>query len=217
MIDTFDSRALRCTDCYGQRFMKADSYRYNVLAPMGHCMNDEQPFVVTVKDRSKKDGMVQHTVAVSFEAGKFDVDHRELAIDTGDLVLWNCQVRRAIPFVVSGEKEFFASDRLTNECGYSHAFASAGDFHWVDAYGSGLEGVVHVKDPRCKDTAGFKRWQQLLTKGTVVMVDSKKVQPREIEIVAGQTVFFAIAEAPGISITDKRILETRSKPSVSNR
>jgi len=208
MIDTFDSRALRRTDCYGQRFMRAGSYHYNVLAPLGHCMTEERPFVVNVKRRSKKDSMVQHTIAVTFEAGRFGVDCKELAIETGDLVLWNCQSSKAIPFTVAGDKDFFASDRMINECGYSHAFASAGNFRWVDAYGSSLDGIVHVKDPGCKDKASFQRWQQLLAKGTVVMIDNNRAQPREVEIVTGQTVFFAIAEAPGISITDERILKT---------
>lgn len=218
MIDTFDSRALRRTDCYGQRFMKPGSYRYNILAVLGHCMTEDRPFTVNVKERTKKDGMVQHTVAVRFEAGRYSVDRKELAIESGDLVLWNCQDPKVVPFAVAGDKEFFASDRMTSECGYSHAFGSAGDFRWVDANGSGLDGIVHVKNPDCKDEASFKRWQKLLTKGTVVMIESTKVQPREVEIVTGQTVFFAIVKAPGISITDERVLGAKAaKPTKGKR
>ena len=42
------------------------------------------------------------------------------------MVLWNCTDSKAMPYVVVGEKAFFASHRLTNECGYSHAFGSPG-------------------------------------------------------------------------------------------
>lgn len=213
MTDTFDSRALRRTDCYGQRFMKAGSYSYNVLPLRGHCITEERPFIVNVKEPSKKSEMEQHNVSVTFDAGKFSVDRKELVVVSGDLVLWNCQDAKALPFVVAGNKEFFASDRMVNECGYSHAFGSAGDYRWVDAYGSGLDGVVHVKDPGCSDKASFERWQKLLADGTVVMITGSKVEPREVQIVTGQTVFFAIVKAPGISITDERILASNpAKP-----
>ena len=53
----------------------------------------------------------------------------------GDFVVWNCQSAKAVPFLVIGDKEFFASDRMINECGFSHAFGSAGDFRWLDANG----------------------------------------------------------------------------------
>ena len=46
----------------------------------------------------------------------------------------------------------------------------------------------------------------LLKKGTVVMVTEGKAQPREVQIMTGQTVFFAIPKGPGISITDERLL-----------
>ena len=50
MMDTLDSRALRFTDCYAQRFMKAGTYPYNVLPVMGHCVSSERPFTIRVKD-----------------------------------------------------------------------------------------------------------------------------------------------------------------------
>ncbi|MGH2688393.1 MAG: hypothetical protein ACRDKW_06255, partial [Actinomycetota bacterium] len=142
---------------------------------------------------------------------------KELVIQSGDLVLWNCQAPRAVPFVVAGDKEFFASDRMMSECGFTHAFGSAGDFHWVDAHGSGLDGIVHVKDPGCGDRREFERWQKLLAKGTVVMIEGTGVEPREVEIVTGQTVFFAIVKAPGISVTDERVLGAHGTRSPSKK
>jgi hypothetical protein len=38
------------------------------------------------------------------------------------------------------------------------------------------------------------------------LVTSKgKADPRQVEILTGQTVFFAVVEAPGITITDQRL------------
>ena len=38
------------------------------------------------------------------------------------------------------------------------------------------------------------------------MIAGERAEPREIDIVTGQTVFFAITKGPGISITDQRVL-----------
>jgi len=56
-MDTLDSRALRSTDCYAQRFMKPGSYAYNVLPVMGHCISMERPFSIRVADSATKGRM----------------------------------------------------------------------------------------------------------------------------------------------------------------
>jgi plastocyanin len=207
MLDTLDSRALRRTDCYGQRFMKTGTFRYHVLPIHGHNVTDDVPFSVQVVEPAKKpQQMKQHTVRVRAERGKFRVDQADLVIEAGDMVVWNCPDAAPTAYLVAGDKEFFASQRLVNECGYSHAFAAAGEYRWVDAFGSALAGVVRVQDPVCRNDAEFQRWHQLLSKGTVVMIDTGKAQPQEVEIVTGQTIFFAVVKGPGISITDERLL-----------
>ncbi len=42
------------------------------------------------------------------------------------------------------------------------------------------------------------------------MIADGKAQPDKVEIVTGQTVFFAVVTSPGISITDERFLEKAS-------
>jgi plastocyanin len=205
MLDNLDSRALRRTDCYGQRFMKAGTYRYTILPPNGHLLSDDRPFTVEVSDRPKEE-MEQHDVIVRFADGKFEPDRETVTIDAGDLVLWNCPGGATIPYVVAGEKEFFASDRLRNECGFSHAFGFAGEYHWTDAYGSGASGVVRVTNPDCKEADDFQRWRKALSKGTIVTLTDGKADPREVDVMVGQTVFFAVATGPGVSITDERLL-----------
>jgi len=206
MIDTLDSRSLRPTDCYGQRFMKVGSYRYSVLAAHTDCMTDERPFTIRAVERKAKTRMTQHTISVRVDAGAFRVDRHELVVEVGDLVLWHCPNQKAPPYMVAGDKEFFGSQRLLNESGYSHAFGFAGEYQWIDAYGGRAAGVVRVHDPQCRDPGDFQRWHKSLTKGTLVMITDGAAEPPEVDIVTGQTVFFAIVKGPGISITDQRLI-----------
>lgn len=210
MLDTLDSRTLGRTDCYGQRFMRAGTYAYNVLPAGGHHITDERPFTIEVRERGGEARMEQHTVVVRYADGRFTPEQPEITIQEGDLVLWNCP-DRAVPYVVAGDREFFASDRLTNECGYSHAFGSAGEYRWTDAYGSQLAGLVRVKDPHVEDHGELQRWQESLKKGTVVMIEGARTEPQEVEIVIGQTVFFAVTKTSGVSITDERLLHRTTR------
>lgn len=205
MTNNLDSRALGRADCYGQRFMKAGDYPYNVVPAHGRLVSTDRPFVVRARQGAAKAAMKQHNVQVTVDHGKLVVSERELTIDVGDLVLWNCASDH--PAAIVGEHDFFASHRLTNECGFSHAFGSPGDYRWVDAYGSGLSGVVRVKDPEVKTEADLKRWMQTLSEGKLVMIADNKAQPAEVEVATGQTVFFTIVKGPGISITDTRLLD----------
>jgi plastocyanin len=203
MTNNLDSRALGRADCYGQRFMKAGDYPYNVVPAHGRLISTDRPFVVRVRQGSAK-AMKQHNVQVAVDCGKLVASEREITIDVGDLVLWNCVSDH--PVAVVSEHDFFASHRLTNECGFSHAFGTPGDYHWVDAYGSGLSGVIRVRDPGVKAETDLKRWLQTLSEGKMVMIADNKPQPAEVEIVTGQTVFFAVVKGPGISITDAALL-----------
>jgi plastocyanin len=212
-MDTLDSRALRFTDCYAQRFMKAGHYPYAVVPVMGACLSPDRPFAVHVQDSGDKHPMRQHNVTVRYRDRAFVADPDTLTIAAGDLVLWNCPDTKAIPFTVVGEKPFFSSEKLVNESGYSHAFGLADRYEWVDAYGSGASGVIRVRDAGCKSADDVQRWQAQLRKGTLVTISGSSAEPREVDIVTGQTVFFIVTKGPGISITDRRLLATGLRPS----
>lgn len=211
MFDDFDSRALRRTDCFGQRFMKAGTYRYGVFPANGQHLSQERPYVVKVNEARAGQKMKQHNVSLSAMKGGFAPDKAEMVIDAGDMVVWNCPRKAMTPYVVVGDKEFFGSSRLVNECGYSHAFGLPGEYHWVDAYGGSVGGVIRVRDPGVKTEADLKKWRETITQGTVVMIDEKQAKPREVDIVVGQTVFFAVTKSKGLSITDERLLEKRKR------
>ncbi len=209
MLEQLDSRALRRTDCYAQRFMKPGTYPYNVLPAFGDCVNSERPFTIKVHEQKKKPAMTQHNVVVHFANGHFIVEPSEIVIEAGDLVLWNCPQAGGSPYCIAGDKDFFSSHRMVNECGYSHAFGVAGEFRWRDANGGHAHGIIRVRDPQCTERSHFGHWQEALKKGTLVMIEDGTAKPSSVEIVTGQTVFFAVVKGSGISITDERLLTKR--------
>lgn len=208
MLDSFDSRALRLTDCYGQRFMKPGTFHYHVLPAGADCLVDERPFVVNVVETKGKSGMNQHDVTVRADGPVFRADPPELKIEAGDLVLWHCPDAKAVPYMVVGDKEFFASTRLLNESGFTHAFSAAGEYRWRDAYGSDVGGVIRVRDPSRKNHGDLCKWREALSSAALVMISGNEAQPPEVEILTGQTVFFAVTKSKGVSVTDERLLGT---------
>jgi plastocyanin len=206
MMDHFDSRALGPTDCYGQRFMRPGSYIYGVLPTGSHWMNDHRPFVIHVEGTAPGKTMGQHNVAVTYSGDGFRVEPTELRIETGDFVLWNSSGDQSVPHSIVGEKDFFDSTRLLNESGYTHAFGFAGEYAWTDAHGSGVGGTVRVKDPQCKTQKDYARWREQLAQGTLVTISEGKAEPSVVDVMIGQTVFFMVVKALGISITDRRLL-----------
>lgn len=207
MIDHMDSRALGPTDCYGQRFMRAGRYAYNVVPAGTGLFNEHRPYTIEVAEPTGEPAMNQHLVVVAPGDQGLDVDPPLLQIAVGDLVLWSLCGAPSVPYGIVGDKAFFDSARLVNECGYTHAFGFAGDYEWGDAYGSPVSGVVRVRDPGCKTTQDIERWRETLTQGALVTIRDGKAEPSEVRIVTGQTVFFMVVKGPGISITDRRVLE----------
>lgn len=212
MRNDLDSRALAPTDCYGQRFMRGGEYRYNAVPAHGHLMSSERPFVIRAEPGGGEPGRHQHNLSITATRGKFRVSQPELVVGIGDLVLWNCPDAEAPACTVIGDAPFFRSDRMVNECGYTHAFGTAGEYHWADAHGSGLAGIVRVGEAHCKSEADLKRWHKTLEAGTLVMIDGARAEPAQIDVVIGQTVFFAVVRCPGISITDCRLIRPGTSP-----
>ena len=208
MIDTFDSRALRRTDCYGQRFMRSGTFRYDVVNAAWARATTDYPYSVNVEAVDGRGvAMAQHTVTVRSEGKLFRPERETVTVAEGDLVVWHCPDATRAPIAVVGEKEFFGNMSLVNEAGFSHAFAAAGEYHWGDALGSDLRGVVRVTDPECGRAEDFRAWQRQLATGTVVRIVGGRAEPAEIDSVTGQTGSFAVVKGEGISVTDVRLLD----------
>lgn len=205
MFNQFDSRALGRTDCYAQRFTKVGTYAYNVVPGYGQSLSTDTPFTVKVEGDGRSEG-ASHNVQVRVHGKGFAVDQPEITVKVGDMVMWNGG-DGAWPYAVVGEDAFFNSHLMVSECVYSHAFGTAGDYEWGDAFGSGATGLVRVRDPDCSGKDGLKKWREQLASGAMVVITGGKVDQRELDILTGQTVFFAIIKSEGGSITDKRLLD----------
>lgn len=208
-LDNLDSRHLQATDCYGQRFMREGSYAYHVLPAGGGAINLDRPFGIEVGKRKSEGKMTQHHVVLGWDGQGFVPDQPKLRIEAGDLVSWNCPDQAAPACEIAGDKPFFDSSALTNECGYSHAFGMPGNYSWIDANGSGLRGVVRVKAVHCATRTQLAHWRAQIGKAALVMVNQGKADPAEVDIVVGQTVYFAIVTGPGVSITDERLVKVQ--------
>jgi plastocyanin len=204
--NTLDSRALGFGDCYGQRFMKPGTYRYDVVSAGGGPLVSDFPFTIEVVAAEGESAMKQHDVVVKTKGRGFAVDQEVVTIGEGDLVLWACADPNAHAFEVRGDQAFFGSGALTNECGYSHAFGTPGEHHWADALGGSAGGVVRVKDVRCSSPAELATWRKRLSRGTVVMINDGKAEPAEVDVVMGQRVFFAVVNGAPMTITDTALL-----------
>lgn len=208
-LDNLDSRHLQATDCYGQRFMREGTYGYNTLTAGGGGINLDRPFSIHIGPRKSEGKMTQHQVTLRWDGKGFTPDHDKLVVEAGDLVSWNCPDQKAPAYEIVGDKPFFDSSTLTNECGYSHAFGMPGTYAWRDAHGSGLKGVVRVRAVACADRAALAHWRAQTAKAVLVMVNQGKAEPAEVDIVVGQTVYFAIVTGPGVSITDERLAQAQ--------
>lgn len=207
--NTLDSRAIGYTDIYGQRFMREGSFRYGIVpAPAGELVT-EYPCTIEVAGGSNET-MTQHLVELTADGKSFKPPTDPLVIENGDLVTWVCRNASAPPFEVVGEREFFRSARLTNESGYGHAFGSPGEYAWSDVHGSGVGGVVRVRDPKADTAEHRAEWLKTLESGALVMISGDSVEPAELEIVTGQTVYFAVTKSSGISITDRRLADSHA-------
>lgn len=208
-IDNLDSRSLRLTDCYGQRFMREGKYAWAALPAGGGVIDLERPHTIEVTPRRKDGKMTQHDVQLRWRGRQFVPDQPQLAIEVGDLVVWHCPDAEAPGWEIAGDQAFFGSAALVNECGYSHAFGTPGRYEWADAHGSGLGGVVHVEAVHCKGADDIARWRKQIADAALVMVQGGKAQPAEVKVVVGQTVYFAVVTGPGITVTDRRLLAQR--------
>lgn len=205
MHDFLDSRALRSTDCFGQRFAEAGTYAYQVVPIGGRLLADELPYSVVVQEAAPdRRGGKQALVTLRWNGRRFTPHQPELSIAAGDLVMWHCPAGDAPPHSIVGQ---FESASLAGESLYTHAFGHPGRYEWTDALGSELAGVVEVTDPGCHSDAEITRWRKRLANGTVVSIADGRAEPAEVSVNVGQTVFFAVAGGGPVTVTDRLLVD----------
>ena len=204
-MSTLDSRSLTYVNTFGRRFGEPGEVRYRLVTAAVVCQPAiDLPFTIEVaKGKRGK----QHDVNVHLEGDRLVAEPPKLSIAAGDLVLWH-SVASTPGYAVQGEGEQgrFDSSSLTSETLYTHAFGVPGDFEWTDAIHGSLSGVVKVTSLDSGDPKQCREWMEALAHGTVVVIEGDRADPPEVSVLAGQTVFFAVAAAEGITITDARLV-----------
>ena len=212
---SFDSRVLTYLNCYAKKFSKAGRARYRLLTGPGVCLPEDGEAGFTIEVGGKaSDESRQHDVQVRFADRVLTADPPRLEIQPGDMVLWHAADYTVPGFTVRGESADgdFDSGSLEDQVVYSHAFGSPGQYQWVDANGGSASGVVEVVEPDTRDPSDCDKWVKTLSEGAVVHIAKGRIQPERVQIIPGQTVFWAVEKAPGITITDRRLLPPASTP-----
>ena len=208
-MNSLDSRFCRVGDTFAQKFSQIGRYTYDFNLP-GLNQLDKQNgrFTIDVKkaDDDKREPQ-QHFVAVRVDGQKLIADPPKLDIAAGDVVLWSTNDQGTPGFSVSGhsDKDSFNSAALAREALYSHAFGSPDEIEWSDMNGHGLSGKITVRMPSTKSQKEMDTFKEVLTRGTVVTIREGKAEPAQLTVLVGQTVFFAVEKAEGITITDRRL------------
>ncbi|MBI2305049.1 MAG: hypothetical protein HYU86_09950 [Chloroflexi bacterium] len=212
-MDALDSRSLRYVDCFGKKFSASGQVRYRITTAAGAWLpvgkvGEEEVFTIDVKERkeARKEGR-QYDVTVLREGRRLVADPPHLEIEAGSIVIWHTPDSAITGFTVRGEGAggAFDSSALTSEAVYTHAFGTPGDYQWVDENGGPLKGLVQVRALEQGKREEFEKWVQTLNNGTLITINGDKATPDRVQILVGQTVFWAVEKAPGISITDARL------------
>ena len=205
-MDLLDSRRLTSQDAFVKVFGDADVYRYHVTAaPRGITSQHEPVFELSVRAGPGKRGSgTQHRVKVVWDdcAHHYVADPARLEIAQNDFVLWHCeQMAGSPPYAVRGQGKAgdFDSASLGPHAVFTHFFLQPGSY----AYQVGGKGDfrVEVADHRKLDHEAYAARAKT---APVVTIRKGKPDPARVEVVAGQTVVWAVEDDVGVVISAAR-------------
>lgn len=213
-MDELDSRALRYVNCFVRTFPRPGRVRYDLTTIVGRWLplgEDEYTIEVTEADAATPDGR-HHDVVVTRDGDRFVATPPALTISAGDRVVWHAPDAPTPGFVVRGEAPdgAFDSAALTERSVYTHAFGRPGEYAWIDANGGRVRGMVEVQAVAPKTQDEFAAWLKSLETPALVRIVGEEVSPERVRIAQGQSVFWSVEQAPGISITDVRLTRPAS-------
>jgi plastocyanin len=211
-MNTLDSRFIQLGNCFTHRFSASGTFAYALSPiPSSFVAHHGEPPAQAVMVTAKEDDsgtQRQHYVKVSSVEGELRARPTELRVTVGDLVTWSGDKSLTFGFRVRGRigNEAIDSASMRTESIFTHAFGLPGTYEWADANGSGLRGQVRVRT--LEASADPEEWLSRLERGTLVHVRGEQAEPESVDILVGQTVVWAVEDAPGISITDTTLIAT---------
>jgi len=222
-VDSFDSRALRIGDAFGQVFAKAGSITYRLTLPGGVPVGGGEDLLIEVQKSTA--GRVQHFVKVFFDEGNLLADPRRLIIGTGDVVLWSPVDSKVPAFRVVGSYqtgEVIDSGNPKTDAFYSHVFGLPGKYEWHDANGSGAKGDLAVSAARLTTPTDFEEYHALLrnrslAEKNVFHIKGSTVTPSSLSLKVGQTVFWVIEATKGVAVVSGSDATERLQGNVMSR
>ncbi|SMX33026.1 hypothetical protein [Actibacterium lipolyticum] len=210
-----DSRVLGPLNCYMQKVTEPGEFVFEIRMSAGGFLPMADASANRIKVKANKANAAklrssgkQHMVPLKHADGGFQVGDMPKEVEQGDAILFHQPDRNAPAFSVAGRvgKTTFSSTELRDQVVYTHAFGLPGRYEWVDANGSGVGGVIIVENEPAEGKDGAERAMKRMGEGVLVHIVGNKVKPKEVRIATGQTVFFAVEDADGITITDKTLL-----------
>jgi hypothetical protein len=213
-MDILDSRQLTNHDGFVQLFAQDDVYEYHVTSmPRGVAPQHEPAFELEVKTGGKQKGSgAQHQVMVSWDqrGSHYVAKPARLEISQNDFVIWHCERMVGSPpfrVVGKGRKGSFDSASLGPNAVFTHVFLEAGLYTYqVNGVGA-FE--IDVTDHR--KVARDVYLKQAATAPVVLIKGGKPDQDR-LEIVAGQTVVWAVENDAGVVIKALPTAQGRGAP-----
>ena len=215
-MNVLDSRILGPTNCFIQKITEPGEVVFETRkAAAGFLpLAEHMAHRVKVKDLKLSKAKMRarggtHHIAVHSQKGAVQIGDTPGEVELGDALLFHNANRDGGGFAVSGRmgKQVFSSAELRDQAVFTHAFGLPGRYEWADANGSGVEGVIIVENDPAEGKRGAERAIERMSEGALVHIVGDKVKPKELRIATGQTVFFAVEDTDGITITDKTLLK----------
>ncbi len=87
---------------------------------------------------------------------------------------------------------------------YSKKMSDVGNVKYQLIAAAGID--MPIEEDTFKIKVRKRSASDKMAQGVVVQISGNKVTPAKVELLTGQTVFWAVEKAPGISITDRRLV-----------
>ncbi len=215
-----DSRTLGPVNCYIQKVTTTGKLELEVGPAAGGFVTADQRRVIKAKvkprlsaaDSGKKRNS-QHVVPLRYVDGNFVFEKPELDLHEGDSLVFHLETPKTPAFAVQGRigKMRFSSANMVDKAVFTHAFGFPGTYEWVDANGSGVGGVITVLEQTARTQSDARELMKTMENGVLVHIVGDKVEPAEVAITVGQTVFFAVEKSKGITITDVSLVKKTAR------